>query len=268
MNTLILLVVGLAYATAVYGTECGQTPIAPNLNGFIVGGVEARKHSIPWQIGLGQRWGSSMGGQICGGSIVSDRIVITAAHCISSGAQYYVAVGQHSKSSADSYTKKIQVTKAITHPNWNARKIVRYDIAILQLAEPIRFNQGVQPICLPKAGEQYSANTNFLVSGWGTTRENGRTSDKLMQLVVPHIETRTCQSYLGSNVHSDVICAGYLNGGKDSCQGDSGGPLATRSNGKWTLAGVVSWGYGCARAGNPGVYTNVASYMDFVNQYV
>jgi len=269
----LVILLGLAHIAAVLAVRCGQTPIRPNVNGFIVGGVEARKHSIPWQIGLGTmiRYGSKyyQGGQICGGSIVSDRLVVTAAHCISRGKKYYVAVGQHSKSdSSDPMKKIIEVEEAITHPNWNPRNIVKYDIAVLKLAKPISFNNGVQPICLPKAGAEYSDSAQFLVSGWGTTSEGGRASDKLMQLVVPHIKTSTCQRYLGGSVHKDVICAGYLNGGKDSCQGDSGGPLATKVGGDWTLAGVVSWGYGCARRGNPGVYTDVGSYLDFVNKYL
>jgi len=269
MYMLCLLLVILAFhASDVSGTSCGRTPIRPNVSGFIVGGVEARPHSIPWQIGLGTMRGSSYGGQICGGSIVSENIVITAAHCISPGTKYYVVIGQHNKRKADSYTKRIKVTEAITHPNWDDRNIVRYDIAILRLSESINFNDAVQPICIPASGASYADNAKFLVSGWGALQEGGWGSDVLMQLVAPHISTRTCQKYLGSSVHDKVICAGYLEGGKDSCQGDSGGPLAAMVGGKWTLAGVVSWGYGCAQRGNPGVYTKVASYLDFVNKYV
>jgi len=272
MKLLILFVI-FANVAAVLAVQCGQTPNPPNLGGFIVGGQEARPHSIPWQIGLGTlfKYGSKyyQGGQICGGSIVSDRLVVTAAHCISPNKKYYVAVGQHDKKSNSEASKKVvMVAEAITHPNWNDRRITKYDIAVLKLSEPITFNDAVQPICLPKAGASYADNAHFLVSGWGTLSEGGRGSNKLMQLVAPHIKMSTCQRYLGGNVHKDVICAGYLNGGKDSCQGDSGGPLAAMVDRKWTLAGVVSWGYGCARKGNPGVYTNVGSYTDFIEKYM
>jgi len=269
MHALCLLAVtAVLQVSDVFGASCGRTPIRPNVSGFIVGGVEARPHSLPWQIGLGKMYGSSYGGQICGGSIVSENIVITAAHCISPGTKYYVVIGQHNKNKPDKYTKKIKVTEAITHPSWNDRNIIRYDIAILRLSESITFNDGVQPICIPESGASYADNAKFLVSGWGALKEGGWGSSVLMQLVAPHIPLSTCRKYLGSSVHENVLCAGYLEGGKDSCQGDSGGPLATVVGGKWTLAGVVSWGYGCAQRGKPGVYTKVASYLDFVNKYV
>jgi len=270
MRSILIAVVALVKFGAVLGTECGNTPIRPNLNGFIVGGVEARPHSIPWQIGLGVMQGGSFGGQICGGSIVSKNVVVTAAHCIKSWYQYYVRVGQHQRLySPTGYTKFIKVKKATVHPQWNPNSIQKYDIAILELEEDIEFNDAIQPICLPSPTQRWGKSTNYLVTGWGTTRESGSSSKVLMQVIVPYITQKTCKSLLGSSsVHCAVICAGYLEGGKDSCQGDSGGPLAVKIDGKWTLAGVVSWGYGCARAKQPGVYTNVVKYRDFIDQYL
>jgi len=273
MRIVLLALSVLLKVAAVLGTECGETPIRPNLNGFIVGGVEARANSIPWQIGLGVMNGGSYGGQICGGSIVSKNIIVTAAHCIKSYYTYYVKVGQHKRTSYESqggkYIKFIKVAEAITHPRWNPSSIAKYDIAILRLAEDIDFNDGVQPICLPSPTQRWGESTNYLVTGWGTTTEGGYSSKVLMQVVVPYITQKTCKAKLGnSNVHCAVICAGYAEGGKDSCQGDSGGPLAAKINGKWTLAGVVSWGYGCARRNQPGVYTNVVKYRDFIDQYL
>merc|ERR1719210_772708 len=105
----------------------------------------------------------------------------------------------------------------------------------------------------------------FLASGWGSLGDSYAT--KLMQVSLPYITQETCSGLLGSyRIHEAVICAGYQEGGKDSCQGDSGGPLATIVNDKWTLAGVVSWGTGCAQENRPGVYTHVAKYLDFINQ--
>jgi len=242
--------------------QCGQTPIQPNLNGFIVGGVEARPNSLPWQVGMGEvGWGQS-----CGGSIINKNTVITAAHCITPGLDYWIVAGQHKKYGYDDpYYRKYEISKVIVHPDY--RSVTRYDIAILKTKEDIEFNDGVQPICLPPADQAYGEDrTMFLASGWGSLGNGWATH--LMQVALPYISTNTCQGLLGSrSIHDSVICAGYLEGGKDSCQGDSGGPLATVIDDRWTLSGIVSWGYGCAQRNQPGVYTHVAKYLHFINQY-
>merc|ERR1712004_394879 len=241
--------------------ECGKTPIQPNLNGFIVGGVEARPNSLPWQVAVGEvGWGTG-----CGGSIINKNTVITAAHCIKQGAKYYFVAGQHKKYDYYGPYYKKYSAKVIVHPDY--RSLTKNDIAIMKTDEDIEFNDGVQPICLPPADQEYGEErTMFLASGWGSLG-NGYASH-LMQVGLPYISVSTCQKMLGRwSIHEAVICAGYAAGGKDSCQGDSGGPLATVVDEKWTLAGVVSWGYGCAQRNKPGVYTHVAKYLDFINQH-
>merc|ERR1712045_768183 len=252
MYSVVVFLLGLACAL---GHECGNTPIRPNLNGFIVGGVEARPHSIPWQVSL--RFTKDHN---CGGSLVNEDTVITAAHCImghmsgstfkqSSYYTYEVDVNMHNSYTQDGTTHAVD--KIIVHPQWNKYKITHYDIAIVKLAKPVTYSDGVQPICLPDASQTYTAGQSFLVSGWGVQKEGSRTNaEKLQQLVVPYIPVSDCQNdYSASWVHKDVVCAGFKAGGQDACQNDSGGPLAFMNNGKWTLAGVVSWGVGCARAG-------------------
>jgi len=240
---------------------CGQTPIEPNLNGFIVGGIEARPNSLPWQVAVGEvGWGTG-----CGGSIINKNTVITAAHCIKPGRDYYFVAGQHKKYDYYApYYHKYQA-KVIVHPEY--RSLKKNDIAIMKTEEDIEFNDGVQPICLPPADQEYGEETTmFLASGWGSL--GNKYATHLMQVGLPYISTKTCQRMLGSyNIHEAVICAGYAAGGKDSCQGDSGGPLATVVDDHWTLAGVVSWGIGCAQRNRPGVYTHVAKYLDFISQH-
>merc|ERR1712168_963649 len=126
--------------------------------------------------------------------------------------------------------------------------------------------RGVQPACLPQKTQQWDDDVMFLVSGWGAVREGGRAPDTLQQVMVPHFNHDKCAKILAyrNRIPDTVICAGYPEGGKDSCQGDSGGPLVTLIDGEWTLAGVVSWGIGCARRGKPGVYTDVAKYIDWI----
>merc|ERR1712228_937949 len=103
------------------------------------------------------------------------------------------------------------------------------------------------------------------VSGWGTTTEGGSTPSSLMDVTVPIVSDQECRDAYGQNdVDDSMICAGLPEGGKDSCQGDSGGPLACSDTGSTYLAGIVSWGYGCARPSYPGVYCDVASFDDWI----
>lgn len=267
----LALVLCLTQVSAVFGASCGNTPIRPNLNGFIVGGTEARPHSLPWQIRLGYTEGGYMY-TMCGGSIVSERYVLTAAHCIDTSQpdrKHFVIVGMHNRRKSDKYYRQVQVSRVIVHPDWDPRRVsAGNDIAILELSESLRFNDAVQPICMASSSQSYTESDRFVVSGWGTLREGGSSPDALQQLVVPYISESTCKRVTYLRSMPGQMCAGYLEGGKDSCQGDSGGPLAAKIGGKWTLAGVVSWGSGCARRNAPGFYTNVAEYRSFIDKYV
>jgi len=257
MHFTILLL--CAQASSVLGILCGQTPIPPNLNGFIVGGTEARPHSIPWQVMM------TYNGRVpwCGASIVSSTDVITAAHCVKNGIRHGVWAGLHLVHQPDHYVQKIEAD-VIVHPKYDGNAHHGYDIAVMKLKKPLQFTEAVQPICLPKANTQYTKETMFLVSGWGKTSEGGKKSEELRQLVMPNIPDPECTRHLRWGGHGVTLCAGYLQGGKDSCQGDSGGPAASRRDGKWTLDGVVSYGPGCARAGEYGMYSKVSSMMDWV----
>jgi len=141
------------------------------------------------------------------------------------------------------------------------------DIALIKIQGSFSFSRTVQPVCLPSRGQEWGSRQSFLVSGWGSLSSGGSSPDKLMQVTVPKYDQRYCEQDYGANkIWEHVICAGFENGGKDSCQGDSGGPLVARIGGRFTLAGVVSWGYGCAKAGYPGVYTHVSHYIDWANK--
>jgi len=269
LYTLALLC--LTQASVVYG-GCGNTPIKPNFNSFIVGGSEARKNSLPWQIRLGYEEGRYQY-TMCGGSIVAERYVITAAHCIDQsarGRKHFIIAGMHDTRERESDTRQRVFVKRIhVHPNWDENRIANgNDIAILELSQSLEFTKAVQPICLPSSRVEYREGDTFVVSGWGTLSEGGRGAKTLQELLVPLISESKCKSATRLRSMPGQMCAGYLEGGKDSCQGDSGGPLAAMIGNKWTLAGVVSWGRGCARRNAPGVYTNVAQYRSFIDKYV
>merc|ERR1712151_67516 len=120
-------------------------------------------------------------------------------------------------------------------------------------------------IGLPYDGEEYSAGTTCTVSGWGTTSEGGSLAKVLMKVDVPVVSDDDCRgSYGQSEIADSMICAGLDAGGKDSCQGDSGGPFMCGNQ----LSGVVSWGYGCAEAGYPGVYTQPSYFISWLNSHM
>ena len=116
--------------------------------------------------------------QTCGGSIINQDTILTAAHCIKPAMQYWVVAGQHVKyDPRDPYYRKYDLSQIIVHPRYDYSSIQNYDIAILKTREDIEFNDGVQPICLPQADQDYGEDrTMFLASGWGSL---GNGSEKI-----------------------------------------------------------------------------------------
>ncbi|XP_064412936.1 transmembrane protease serine 2 [Latimeria chalumnae] len=157
------------------------------------------------------------------------------------------------------------VAKIIAHKGYNS-KTKHKDIALMKLESPLTFSDTIRPVCLPNFGQQFLPDTTCWISGWGSTREGGSSSNDMMVASVPIISTAECNSRLVYNgmISSTMTCAGYLIGGIDSCQGDSGGPLVTQQHSSWWLVGVTSWGEGCARRNRPGVYGKVTELLDWI----
>ncbi len=239
----------------------------------IVGGENAEIKDTPWQVSIvaGEST-SNLSGHFCGGSLIKPNWVLTAAHCVNRGTmpdQIDIISGTDDLESGG---KRSSVKQVIIHERYNANTN-NNDIALLKLSKRVRVSSVRAPIRLITAEEEKSkvkAGELVLISGWGYTKENGKVSSKLQRATVPVVDRVTCNaqgSYDGA-ITDNMLCAGHQEGGVDSCQGDSGGPLAVKvNNDVHALAGVVSWGEGCAREDKPGVYARVSKYVKWINDH-
>jgi len=237
---------------------CGQANRATR----VVGGETTEVNEYPWQVALVGRGSSQV---YCGGSLINDRWVLTAAHCTQQGVQQ-VILGNHRQSATESTEKRINVRRVEDHPNYNDNNLDN-DFSLLELSSPVDLESaapGIRTVCLPTASNpaQYE-NVPSVVSGWGTTSSGGNQPDALRDVTVKTMTNSACNGFYGSPTITDaMLCA--KNPGKDSCQGDSGGPLVRNVGGFFRQIGVVSWGYGCADARYPGVYSRVTDAINWI----
>ena len=231
----------------------------------IVGGVTAQPNQYPWIVRL------QLASYLCGGTIISSTHILTAAHCTDglTAGQITIFFADHNKNSADSGEFTRGVTQIIEHPQYNSFTF-DYDYALLEISgSPLDFTSTwkVQKACLPTScSDGCAPNTVAYIAGWGTTSEGGFTATNLRSAYVKIQEQSVCQDQYGvSDITDRMICAGYVEGGIDSCQGDSGGPMVTIEDGYYKLCGTVSWGSGCARPNNLGVYSKTCQILSWLS---
>ncbi|XP_031763541.2 trypsin-3-like [Galleria mellonella] len=225
--------------------------------GKIVGGTETNITSYPYQVYVEVLRGVLSYG--CGGSILSDKYVLTAAHCLTGVSRVRVRAGSTSASSGGTrYTTFLYKI----HPDYDPITSDN-DIGIIRMVRKMTLDGvNTRAVALPSADTVIDEGQNVVVTGWGATSEGGSGSDTLMVVTVPVVSLQSCNETYSNSITPRMFCAGYEEGGKDSCQGDSGGPAVDETTGE--QLGVVSFGRGCARPNVPGVYTNVVEFLDWI----
>ncbi|SPP85745.1 transmembrane protease serine 9 [Drosophila guanche] len=249
--------------------QCGnKNPVSPDQE-RIVGGSNASPHEFPWITVL-----FKSGKQFCGGSLITNNHILTAAHCVARMTSWDVAA-----LTAHLGDYNIRTDFEVQHVSRRIKRLVRHkgfefstlhnDVAILTLSEPVPFTHEIQPICLPTTPSQQSRSYSgqvATVAGWGSLRENGPQPSILQKVDIPIWANAECARKYGraapGGIIESMICAGQA--AKDSCSGDSGGPMIINDGGRYTQVGIVSWGIGCGKGQYPGVYTRVTSLLPWI----
>ncbi|NXF98606.1 CTRL protease, partial [Eubucco bourcierii] len=240
---------------------CGVPAISLESSERIINGQTADPGSWPWQVSLQ----SSSGSHFCGGSLINEYWVVTAAHCNFNPYSHVVVLGEYDLSNPYGVQVKT-VARAITHPNWNPNTF-NNDITLLRLSSPAQLGSNVSPICLAPANLNLPDNLQCVTTGWGRINPNSQAlASRLQQVTLPLISQSQCMQYWGNRITSKMLCAGGV--GATSCQGDSGGPLVTRNGNSWMLIGIVSWGTSDCKTNTPAIYTRVSQFRSWIDYVV
>lgn len=188
----------------------------------------------------------------CGAAIINKNYAVSAAHCTINLPFSDITLRSGSDNRSNGILTRVSDIKI--HPSYNPRNYEN-DVCILKVITPFRYTKKVFRINLPMPGQLIPEGAIAKVTGFGAQNENGFSDDRLRVVAVPIMSQVICNTIYKDNILWNMICAGFVEGGRDSCQGDSGGPLVRNR----VLIGIVSWGYGCARPNYPGVYARVGS---------
>lgn len=275
----ILVTLGLVFVIVVQRASAQeQQPLIAAQQPDIIGGQVAEIGEYPWQAYL-ETSKSKDERYMCGGSLITAKWVLTAAHCVyddSTGQLLNVDVvvlGAHNLALRNETGRQyFDSSHVIMHPDFNVIELDN-DLALIELDHAATLTAYVSPIGLatsPNEDWMLEAGVAATVTGWGET-ETSNPSNVLLEVTVDVVDNQTCQdayASAGYRVSDNMVCAGFKEGGKDTCRGDSGGPLIVPDGlGNWKQIGIVSWGnYPCAQADYYGVYTRVPNYIAWITQ--
>ncbi|XP_036880359.2 brain-specific serine protease 4 [Manis javanica] len=249
---------------------CGK----PQRLSRVVGGEDSADAEWPWVVSI-QRNGTHH----CAGSLLTSRWAVTAAHCFKGNlhkpSQFSVLLGAWQLGNPGQRSQTVGVAWVQPHPVYSWRGVSRADIALVRLEHSVQFSERILPVCLPDSSVHLPRSTDCWIAGWGSVRDGVPLPQPqtLQKLKVPIIDSELCSRlyWQGAGqgvITEDMLCAGYMEGERDACLGDSGGPLMCQVGGTWLLAGIISWGEGCAERNRPGVYISLAAHRSWVQRIV
>jgi trypsin len=250
MRDTILLNAAIGLLALLPGAAAVPVELEERVPPIVGGTVVASATTYPYMANLQQS-----GSFICGASILTTKLLVTAAHCVVGGtaSTFKVRVGSLRYASGGTLA---QVASFTVMPKYSS-STNDYDVAVLVLSTALTFGTTIAGATLVASGADPVSGTTTTTMGWGLTTDGGSVSSVLREVDVPVVARATCAAdYSDETITTRMFCAGLTAGGKDSCNGDSGGPIIDEASG--VLLGAVSWGYGCADAGYPGVYTSFA----------
>lgn len=247
---------------------CG-VPTYP-LNSRIVNGVNAAPYSWPWQVSLQVE----LPGQFqhnCGGSLITTRWVLTAAHCMDTPRSYRAVLGEYDRSVEEGAEQYFPINNddIFVHPNWNKFcPECGYDIALLRLSGDAELNDKVQLGCPPPASRTLYNNQQCFSTGWGLLYAGGPQAIVLQQAVLPVVDYEQCTKpdWWGDLILPSLLCAGGQ--GQEACSSDSGGPLNCQAeDGRWYIDGIVSFGSArCGTLKKPTIFTRVSLFTSWIDE--
>ncbi|XP_055373012.1 trypsin-1-like [Condylostylus longicornis] len=224
----------------------------------VIGGNYASPGQFPYQVAL-----QLNGRHHCGGAIISETAILTAAHCTINQSPQSMMVIAGTTDIQDTDGIRIQPSRFINHPQYSSQTN-DYDISIIQLSQPLPIGNNIKPINMVDVNDNFDADTIGTLSGWGAIDSNLQLPTKLKYAKIQLWSRDYCNPQNIPGITDRMICAGHPSGQISACQGDSGGPLTVNEK----LAGVVSWGFGCGAAGRPAMYTFVGTFRPWIKQTV
>ncbi|XP_039109104.1 vitamin K-dependent protein C isoform X1 [Hyaena hyaena] len=208
----------------------------------------------------------------CGAVLIYTSWVLTAAHCMEDSKKLIVRLGEYDLRRREKWEVELEIKEVFIHPNYS-KGTSDNDIALLRLSQPAMLSQTIVPICLPDSGlaerELTRVGQETVVTGWGYRSEIKRNRTFVLNFIkIPVVPQNECIKAMHNMISENMLCAGTLGDSQDACEGDSGGPMVVSFRGTWFLVGLVSWGEGCGRLHNYGVYTKVSRYLDWIHGHI